>query len=112
MKRFLIFLFFFPGVATISYYAVLYALSGTVPDSVAGVGLICLISIGPALLIALVDWSVTSWLKIGVVGTAFVAYGISVVYLAWALGVSKEILALGLIGAIPAAVCSWLSRDA
>ena len=49
MKRFLIFLFLFPAVATVSFYAVLYVLTGAVVDSLSGPGIMCLVSIGPGL---------------------------------------------------------------
>jgi len=42
------------------------------------------------------------------IGTTLFAYGALVLFLAWD-GSAKDILALGLIGAIPAVVCSWLS---
>ena len=58
MKRFLIFIFLFPAVATVSFYAVLYVLTGAVVDSLSGPGIIYLASIGPGLVLALVDWLV------------------------------------------------------
>ena len=58
MKRFLIFLFLFPAVATVSFYAVLYVLTGAVVDSLSGPGIMYLVSIGPGLVLALVDWLV------------------------------------------------------
>jgi hypothetical protein len=105
MKRFRIFLFLFPAVATVSFYAVLYVLTGAVVDSLSGPGIMYLVSIGPGLVLALVDWLVA---KTAVIGTTLFAYGALVLFLAWD-GSAKDILALGLIGAIPAAVCSWLS---
>jgi hypothetical protein len=58
MKRVLIFLFLFPAVATVSFYAVLYVLTGAVVDSLSGPGIMYLVSIGPGLVLALVDWLV------------------------------------------------------
>lgn len=108
MKRILIFLFLFPAVGTVSFYAVLYVLTGAVVDSLSGPGIMYLISIGPGLVLALVDWLVAKTPIPAVIGTTLFAYGALVLFLAWD-GSAKDILALGLIAAIPAAVCSWLS---
>ena len=110
MKRFLIFLFVFPAITTVSFYAVIYVLTGAVVDSLSGPGIMYLISIGPGLVLALVDWLFAKMPIPGVIGTTLFTYGISVLFLAWD-GSAKDIFALGLIGAIPAAVCSWLSRE-
>jgi hypothetical protein len=109
MKRFLIFLFLFPAIATVSFYAVLYILTGAVVDSVTGPALLYVVVMGPGLVLALVDWAIAAKLKAipSVLGTTLFAYGVSV--LAMELAGARWILALGLIGAIPAAVCSWLS---
>ena len=109
MKRFLIFLFLFPAIATASFYTVIYLLTGAEVDSVSGPAFGYLIFIGPALVVALVDWGVARASIPGVIATTLFAYGVSVLAAAWALGLQKEILALGLVGGIPAAVCSWLS---
>jgi hypothetical protein len=45
-----------------------------------------------------------------VMTTTLLTYGLSVLVMALLLGSSKQLVALGLIGAIPAAVCSWLSN--
>jgi hypothetical protein len=115
MKRFLIFVLLFPVIATASFFAVLYIVSGAVPDSLFGVAFIYLISIGPALLVALVDWFIAATLNVipGFIATALFGYGASVLsaLMAWDRGLDKEMLALGLVGAIPAAVCSWLSAN-
>ena len=47
MKRFLIYLFLFPAIATVSLYAVLYILTGAVVDSLSG----------PAFLLPRVYWA-------------------------------------------------------
>lgn len=110
MKRFLIFLLLFPAIATASFYAVLYILTGAELDSLSGPAIGYLFFIGPALVLALVDWFVAKKTPVpGVIGTTLVAYGVSV--LAVELAGARWILALGLIGAIPAAVCSWLSGN-
>jgi hypothetical protein len=108
MKRFVIFLFLFPAVATVSFYAVLYVLTGAVVDSLSGPGVMYLVSTGPGFVLALMDWLVVKTPIPAVIGTTLFAYGALVLFLAWD-GSAKDILALGLIGAIPAAVCSWLS---
>ncbi len=110
MKRFPIFLFLFPAVATASFYAVLYLLTGAALDSVFGPVFMYLVFVGPGLLVALLDWLVAKSSVPAVIATTLLTYGLSLLAMAWALGPSKQILALGLIGAIPAAVCSWLSN--
>jgi hypothetical protein len=109
MKRFLIFLFLFPAVATVSFYAVLYALTGAVVDSLSGPGIVYLASMAPGIVLGLVDWLLAKTPIPAVGGTTVFAYGALVLFLAWD-GSARYILALGLIGAIPAAVCSRLSR--
>jgi hypothetical protein len=108
MRRFLIFLFLFPAVATVAFYAVLYVLTGAAVDSLSGPATMYLVFIGPGLGLALVDWLVAKTPIPAVIGTTVFAYGALVLFLAWD-GSAKDILALGLVGAIPAAVCSWLS---
>ena len=110
MNRFLIFLLLFPAVAAASFYAVSYVLLGAPQDSGLGPVFMYLVFIVPALLIALLDWLVAKSSIPAVVATTLLAYGLSVLALGWALGFSKQIMALGLIGAIPAAMCSWLSN--
>jgi hypothetical protein len=111
MKRFLIFLFLFPAIATVSFYAVLYILTGAELDSLSGPAIGYLFFIGPALVLALVDWFIAAKVKVipSVIGTTLVAYAVSVLAAAWAGVVAEGVPVLGLIGAIPAAVCSWLS---
>ena len=110
MNRFLIFPLLFPAIATASFYAVLYSLTGAALDSGSGPVFMYLVFIVPGLLVALLDWLVAKTSAPAVIATTLLAYGLSVLALAWALGSSQQILALGLIGAIPAAVCSWLSN--
>jgi predicted exporter len=109
-KRFLIFLFIFPAIATASAYAVIYILTGAVVDSFSGPALVYLASIGPGLVAAVMDWLVAKTRIPAVIGTTLCVYVALVLYLAWD-GSANYISALGLIGAIPAAVCSWLSRN-
>ena len=56
MNRFLIFLLLFPAVATASFYAVTYILSGAAQDSGLGPVFMYLVFIVPGLLVALLDW--------------------------------------------------------
>jgi hypothetical protein len=109
MNRFLIFLPLFPAVATASFYAVTYILTGAAQDSGTGPVLMYLVFIVPGLVVAVLDWLVAKTSIPAVIGTTLLTYGLSVLALAWLLGSSQQILALGLIGAIPAGVCSWLS---
>ncbi len=108
MKRVLIFLFLFPAIATVSLYVTLYILTGAVVDSLSGPAFVYVMFIGPALVVAFVDWLASRLGVIrGVIATTLFAYGVSVLAVAWAG--TQDILVLGLVGAIPAAVCSWLS---
>jgi len=109
-KRLLIFLFVFPAIATASAYAVIYVLTGAVVDSFSAPALTYLVLIGPGLVVALLDWLVAKTPIPAVIGTTLVVYAALVLYLAWD-GSAKYIFVLGLISAIPAAVCSWLSSD-
>ena len=45
-----------------------------------------------------------------VMATTLFAYGVSVLIVAWDITRTRDLLVLGLIGAVPAAVCSWLSN--
>jgi len=49
-------------------------------------------------------------LRVGAAQSNAISYVALVLYLAWD-GSAKYIFVLGLISAIPAAVCSWLSSD-
>jgi hypothetical protein len=108
MRRFLIYLFLFPAIATTSLYAVFYILTGAVVDSLSGPAFGYLMFIGPALVVALVDWWASRLSIIpGVVATTLFAYGVSVLTVAWAV---RDVSVFGLVGGIPAAVCSSLSN--
>jgi hypothetical protein len=65
--------------------------------------------IAPALVVALVDWLVSRTRIPIVIATTLFAYGISAFAAAWAGTI--DVLVFGLVGAIPAAVCSWLSNS-
>jgi hypothetical protein len=108
MRRLLIYLILFPAIATASFYAVVYILTGAEIDSLSGPALGYLIFVGPGLVVALVDWLFARTRLPVAVATTLFTYGASVLSLAW--DGERYILALGLIGGIPAAVCSWLSN--
>ena len=108
MKRFLIYLLLFPAIAATSLYAVLYILTGAVVDSLSGPAFVCLMFIGPALVVALVDWLVSRTRIPGLIAPTLFAGGTSVLAAAWAGTI--DILVFGLVGAIPAGLCSWLSN--
>ena len=108
MKRFLIFLLLFPAIATVALYAVLYILTGAVVDSLSGPAFGYLMFIGPALVVALVDrWALRLSVIPGVIATTLFAYTVLVLTAAWAG--TRDVSVFGLVGGIPAAVCSWLS---
>jgi hypothetical protein len=109
MKRFLIFLVLFPAIATAAFYVVTYILTGAAQDSGTGPVLIYLVFIVPGLLVALLDWLAARSSIPAVIITTLLTYGATVLVMGLLLGWSKQTLALGLIGAIPAGLCSWLS---
>jgi len=111
MKRFLIFVFLFPAIATVSLYAALYLLSGAMVDSFSGPAFMYLLAMAPGLAVAFVDWLIGKTLIPAVIGTTVSVYAVLVLFLAWE-GSAPAIFGLGLVGAIPAAICSWLSREA
>ena len=110
MKRFLIYLFLFPAIATVLFYAVIYFLTGAVVDSLSGPAFCYLGFIGPGLVVALVDWLAARTTVPGVIATTLFAYVVSVLAVVWACTIGVWVF--GLVGAIPAAVCSWLSNNA
>ena len=114
MKRFLIFIFLFPGIATVVLFAFISIGVGALPDNpqaifVVGWGYV--VGVVPALVCAVVDLLLGKIRIPAVIGTTLVGYGIAILagltIFDW--GLIERILAFGLIGAIPAAVCSWLS---
>jgi hypothetical protein len=109
MKRFLIYLLLFPAIATSSLYAVLYILTGAEVDSLSGPAFCYLMFIGPALVVALVDWGAARTRIPSVIAATLFACLVSVLAVTWAGTI--DVLVFGLVGAIPAALCSWLSRE-
>jgi hypothetical protein len=114
MKRFLIFTVLFPPLALIVFVA---------PDAVSSrdfmeVGLLVwmlgfayLFAVVPAWLTAGVDWALSATpFYVRLVATMVVA-AILAELIARSLGQRGEVLNVGLMGAIPAAVCSWMSRE-
>ncbi|CAN5505983.1 hypothetical protein BH11PSE4_BH11PSE4_06630 [soil metagenome] len=113
MSRLLIFVLLFPAVATASFYVLLDILTGAELDSLSGPAWLYLAFIGPALLIAGVD-SIAARLSVmpAVLVTTLFGYTAATLAAVGALqnGLSPQALALGLIGAVPAGLCSWMSR--
>jgi FtsH-binding integral membrane protein len=116
MKRFLIFALLFPGIALAVFFALLSMAMGMFPDNpqalfVVGWGYV--VGVVPALVCAVVDLLLRKTYIPAVIGTTLVGYGIAILagltIFDW--GLIGKILAFGLIGAIPAAVCSWLSNE-
>jgi hypothetical protein len=114
MKRLLIFLLLFPAIAGAAFFAVLYVLTGAEPDSLSGTGFAYLLFVAPALLLAVVDWLFAKAPIPAVVGTTLFGYAAAVLSatMLWHRGLDEATLTAGLVGAIPAAVCSWLSKRA
>lgn len=111
MKRFLIYLFVFPTVATLAFYAVVFLLTGAAVDSLMGPALIYGIAIIPGLVIAVVDMLFAKSPVTAVIAGTALVYGASVVLLFMegeAHGI--VIVALALIPAVPTAVSSWLTN--
>jgi hypothetical protein len=108
MKRFLIFLLLFPALATAALYAVLYILTGAVVDSLSGPAICYLMFMGPALVVALVDWFAARTRVPEVIAPTLFGYGAAVLAVVWAGTI--DVWVFGFVGAIPAAVCSWLSN--
>src|SRR5580704_2448883 len=114
MKRFLIFTVLFPPLALAVFIA---------PDTFGkdplldwwAVGIAYMVAIIPAWLMAGVDWALSAkptYLRI--VGTAVTGAVItdSVALFMWGFFAGYwPVLMAGLVGAIPAAVCSWLSGE-
>jgi hypothetical protein len=61
--------------------------------------------------VALADWFFARTRIPVVIATTLFAYGASVLIVAWDIARTRDLLLLGLIGAIPAAVSSWLSNN-
>lgn len=108
MKRFLIFGALFPPLALVVF---------TAPDGFKNLldwmVEAYAIAVIPALLLAWVDWALSAKpTRLRVVGTAATAALTSVLIVRFMSGVSDDLwpfLMVGLVGGVPAAVCSWLS---
>ena len=137
MKRFLIFICLFPGIAFAVLIAFVSIGVGALPDNPAAVqlaGWAYVVGVIPALICAVADLLLRKTRIPPVIGTALVGYGLATLAAAtmfdmsdigmdvafvliplvvplmpvdW--GLAGLFLAFGLVGAIPAAVCSWLS---
>src|SRR5580692_3328274 len=107
MKRFLIFILLFPALATIAFYAVLYILTGAVVDSFSGPAVCYLAFVGPALVLALLDWFAARTRIPGIVATTLVGYVAAALAVFWAGAIDAWVF--GLVGGVAAAACSWLS---
>ena len=112
MKRFLIFVFLFPGIATAVFFA-LVTIAIALPDNPEVVGWGYVVGVVPALVCAVVDLFLRKTRIPAIIGTTLVGYGIAVLagLTIFDYGLIGKILAFGLIGAIPAALCSWLSNE-
>jgi uncharacterized membrane protein YhaH (DUF805 family) len=106
MKRFLIFPVLFPPLALVVF---------TAPDGFKNVldwmVMAYAIAVIPALLLAWVDWALSAK-PLRVMGTAVTAALAAVLIVLFMSGGSDElwpVLMVGLVGGVPAAVCSWLS---
>ena len=110
MKRFLIFGALFPPLALVVF---------TAPDGFKNLldwmVEAYAIAVIPALLLAWVDWALSAKpTRLRVVGTAATAALTSVLIMRFMSGVSDDLwpfLMVGLVGGVPAAVCSWLSGE-
>ena len=115
MKRFLIFICLYPGVALLSLGAFISIEISALPDNPEAVKLVgwaYVVGVVPALVCAAVDWLLRKT-RLRFIGTTLVGYAIGLLiglaFFDW--GLVGRILAFALIGAIPAAVCSWLSNS-
>jgi hypothetical protein len=116
MKRYLIFVCLFPGIATAVFFALLSIAVGAFPDNAEAVFVVgwgYIIGFVPALVCASVDSFLGKTRSPRVIGTTLVGYGIGVLVAlaAFDYRLVGRIMAFGLIGAIPAAACSWLSNE-
>jgi len=114
MKRFLIFGALFPPLALVIFNApdVITRHDFKLLDS-SSFQMAYAIAVIPALLLAWVDWALSAKpTRLRVVGTAATAALTSVLIVRFMSGVSDDlwlVLMVGLVGGVPAAVCSWLS---
>jgi hypothetical protein len=114
MKRFFIFTLLFPPLVLL-VYAVSDPIFGR--SLLAEIGFLIwvlgwayAVAIIPAWLIAGLDWLLSGKSYIRIVASS-VAGAVLALLIARYLGQKGEFMAFGLMGAIPAAVCSWLSNE-
>lgn len=113
MKRILVFTWLFPPLVLLVFVA---------PDAISTrdlmeVGLLIwmlawayMVAVVPAWLTAAVDWALSARpLYLRLVATMGVAAVMAVLSARYGFGQKGEYLYFGLMGAIPAALCSWLS---
>lgn len=115
MKRFLIFFFLFPPLAALSLAAWISIQLQILPDNpeaIKIVGWAYVVCAVPALSLALVDKVARRSRIHAVAATAFAGYIIALAVAIWIFdsGLVQRIVTFGLIGAIPAAACSWLAN--
>jgi hypothetical protein len=114
MKRFLIFAVLFPPLALVIFNApdVIARHDFRLMDS-SSFQMAYAIVVIPALLLAWVDWALSAKpTRLRVVGTAVTAALAAVLIVRFLSGGSDDlwpVLMVGLVGGVPAAVCSWLS---
>lgn len=107
MRRFLIFAALFPPLALVVF---------TAPDGFKNVldwmVMAYAIAVIPALLLAWVDWALSAK-PLRVMGTAFTAALAAILIMRFLSGSHElwPVLMVGLVGGVPAAVCSWLSDN-
>jgi hypothetical protein len=113
MKRFLVFICLYPLFATAVFYALLAYESGKEPDRLGAFLLAaCFIAaVVPALILAAVDSFMSEAAgRAGSIGTTLVGYGLVLLAASFFWKQLPDfVYVLGLVGAIPAEVCSWLS---
>ena len=127
MKRFLIFALFYP-LLTIAGFVLFYvgivgnftrsldvSISFTLSVMAQTFGWIFVAALIPALVLAVVDWFLAGRARAGtrIAATAVIGYAIALLsaFAAWDSSIWLATLATGLMGAVPAALCSWLSGD-
>ncbi|MBN8987587.1 MAG: hypothetical protein J0H42_05055 [Rhizobiales bacterium] len=114
MKRLLIFAVLFPPLALVVFNApdMITRHDFRLMDS-SSFQMVYAIAVIPALLLAWVDWALSAKpTRLRVMGTAGTAALAAVLIVRFLSGGSDElwpVLMVGLVGGVPAAVCSWLS---
>ena len=115
MKRFLVFALLYPPLAVAVLILVSLGQIGVVALSVIlpTLGWSYVVGFVPAIILAFVDWFLAARLRVfpRIAATALVGYALAILsaFPVWDRSIWVETLIFGLVGAIPAAVCSWLS---